>query len=315
MSSVGTIYNNQTSHLDFDFSLVAAGSIVGQISIDGSQPASNASVYILPRSSSGTNYAGYADANGYYSAASLSTNDYDVHISGVAGYPNQMWGMISVGSGPVTADFNMVKGSSTITGRVTNSQGQYLAGAKVQIFCWEPNPCTYAEAYTDAQGQYTVTDMWGGKYVAYSDFGSYARVTKNNLSVPGTGTTIIDFVMGGSPALVADSSNVAVLAEGSYGTYRTVFLDVSSGSNVPWSASIPWNVKWLYLGSSGTSRTTSGVTGVDVLWMQFHPENVSNGTYSTTISVTSPSASSIQITVTMVKTTAAYHIYLPFLKR
>jgi len=315
MSLESTVYTNQTSNLDFGFSNPSVGGINGRIVIEGSQPAPNASVYILPRVGSGTNYAGYSDTNGFYSASSLTPSYYDVHVSGVAGYPNFMWGMISVGSSVITANFNLLKGNSNVIGRVTNAQGQPLAGAKVQIFCWEPNPCTYAETYTDSLGEYSISDMWGGIYVAYADYGSLDRVTKNNVSVSGSGTTRIDFVMGGSPALVASTSNVVVMTVGPYGTYRTVNIDVSSGPAVSWSASQSPNVSWLFLGSSGTSHQTSGQTGIDVLWLQFHPENVSNGTYSTTINVTSSSASSIQITVTLIRSAAGFNIYLPIIKR
>jgi len=140
-------------------------------------------------------------------------------------------------------------------------------------------------------------------------------VTKNNIAVSGSGTTRIDFVMGGAPALIASTSNVVVMTVGPYGTYRTVIIDVSSGPAVSWSASQSPNVSWLYLGSSGTSHQTSGQTGIDVLWLQFHPENVSNGTYSTTINVTSSSASSIQVTVTLIRSAAGFNIYLPIIKR
>ena len=315
MSLEATVYSSQTTNLNFGFSNPLAGGINGRIVIEGSQPATDASVYILPRDGSGTNYAGYSDTNGYYVASSLTPTDYDIHISGVAGYPNLMLGMIPVGSNVITANFNLFKGNGNVIGRVTNSQGQPLAGAKVRVFCWEPNPCTYDETFTDSLGEYSINNMWGGQYIAYADYGSLDGVTKNNISVSGNGTTRIDFAMGGPPALVANSSNVTVMTVGPYGTYRTVFIDVSSGPTVSWSASKPQNVSWLYLGSSGASHQTAGQTGIDVLWLQFHPENVGNGAYSTAITVNSAAASSIQITVTLIRTATGFNIYLPIIKR
>lgn len=315
MSLNATVNNGQTSNLNFGFSNPSSGGITGRILIDSAQPAPNASVYILPRDGSGTNYAGYSDTNGFYSAAALTPTYYDVHVSGVAGYPNLMWGMLSVGSNVITANFNLTKGNGTVIGRATDSLGQPLIGAKIQVFCWEPNPCTYAETYTNSLGEYTVTDMWGGTYVAYADYGSYERVTKNNLSVTGNGTTRIDFVLGGPPTLVSDTSNLSVMTIGPYGTYRTVLIDVSSGPAVSWTASTPQNVSWLYLGSSGTQHQTSGQTGLDVLWLQFHPENVGNGTYNTTVTVTSSTASTIQIGVTLIRTASGINIFLPYIKR
>lgn len=314
MNMQATVYHNQTTDLNFAFTNPSAGGINGQIVIENSQPAPNASVYIIPRDVNGTNYTGFSDANGFYSAPSLSPNNYDVHISGVVGYPNLMWGMIAVNSSFITANFNLQKGNSTIAGHATDAQGTPLANARIQFFCWYPNPCTYAETYTDPQGEYSISYMWGGKYVAYADYGSYPTVTKNNIIIPDGDTTSIDFLMGSAPTLVPNTSNVAVMAIGPYGTYRTVLIDVSSGPAVGWTASKPSNVNWLYLGSSGSNHQTSGQTG-DVLHMQFHPEFVVNGTYSTTVNITSNSAASTQITVTLVRSATGYSIYLPFLRR
>jgi len=190
------VYVNQTTQLNFNFSVQYPGGIRGRILLDGSQPAIHANVYIMPRDGNGTNFAGYSDSAGYYTAQSLSPDHYDVHISQVPGYPNVIWGLVAVGNSMVTLNFNLRQGSSEISGRVTGPLGQPIVGAKVQVACWNPNPCTYAEAITNSQGEYSIPGMWAGLYNTHVDHPGYPRVVKNDVIVPAGETTVLNFAMG-----------------------------------------------------------------------------------------------------------------------
>ena len=309
------VYVNQTAQLNFNFSMQYPGGIRGQILLDGTLPAIHANVYIMPRDGNGTNFAGYSDAAGYYIAQSLSPDFYDVHISEVPEYPNVIWGLVPVGNRMVTLNFNLQQGSSEISGRVTDPLGQPIVGAKVQVACWNPNPCTYGEDFTDSLGEYSIPGMWAGLYNTHVDHPGYPRVVKNDVIVPAEETTVLNFAMGIPPTLLPELSTVTVFANGPNFTTRTVSIDVSSGPNVSWNASLPPNANWLFLDSNAMGVHASGLTGTDALLLQFHPENVSDGIYSTVVSLTSPDAASAQIAVTLIKNSAGYYIYLPYTNR
>lgn len=305
------VLHNQTTWLDFEFSGQHPGGIRGQILLDSSLPAQQAAVYILPRNSSGTNFAGYSDHSGRYQANSLSPDVYDVHISGMAGYPNMIHALVNVGSNLVTIDFNVQRGDGLISGTVHDPQGQPLVGAKVNSFCWQPNPCTYGEVVTDNQGAYFIPYMWAGTYNTQVDYPAYARVVKNDIQLTGGGSASVNFVMGIPATLIPASSSLTVATAGSAIVYRSLFIDVSSGPQVGWTAVKDPSIGWLYLGQSGQNQQAAGQTGTQGLWLQFHPANAPLGSSTATVSLSSPAAAPAEIEVTLVRTASEFFAYLP----
>jgi len=100
----------------------------------------------------------------------------------------------------------MANGEATITGAVSDpDSGVPLVGAKVQAFL-EEEPGTWAVAFTDAQGRYTMEDLWGGNYLMTATLAGHAPLERPSVPVADTGTTIINLPSGDGPACAAPTS-------------------------------------------------------------------------------------------------------------
>jgi protocatechuate 3,4-dioxygenase beta subunit len=193
-----------------DFELVPAnGAIAGQVTLAGN-PVANAEIYI--NSSAGamtvidTHCATGTD--GRYLCQNLSDGLYDVHLSSVLGYANQVRFMVQVASEGTTngVDFAVANGEATITGGVSDpDSGAPLVGAKVQAFL-EENPGTWAVAFTDAEGRYVMENLWGGNYLMTATLAGYAPLERASVPVSDTGTTIVNLPSGDGPACAAPTA-------------------------------------------------------------------------------------------------------------
>jgi hypothetical protein len=193
-----------------DFELVPAnGAIRGLVSAAGA-PVANAEIYV--NSSGGSDPIVdthcFTGIDGRYLCQHLSAGSYDVHVSGVLGYVNQVRFEVSVADGGTTSDvdFAMANGSATITGAVSDpDSGAPLAGAKVQAFL-EEDPGTWAVAMTDAEGRYSMDNLWGGNYLMTATLAGYAPLERASVPVTDTGTTIINLPSGDGPACAAPTA-------------------------------------------------------------------------------------------------------------
>ena len=193
-----------------DFALAAANSaIAGQVTVDGS-PVANASVYI--NSSEGedpvVDTSCFTGSDGRYLCDDLTAGSFDVHVSGVIGYANQVHYFVAVADNSTTSDvdFAMVNGEATITGAVSDpDSGAPLVGAKVQAFL-EEDPGTWAVAFTDAQGRYAMEDLWGGNYLMTATLAGHAAIERPSVPVADTGTTIINLPSGDGPVCAAPTA-------------------------------------------------------------------------------------------------------------
>jgi protocatechuate 3,4-dioxygenase beta subunit len=289
---------------------VASGAISGRVTKNG-QPAAFAGIYVNSSGGTGQSYYGngVADANGAYTIGSLPAGQYDVHVSDVPGYANQVRFNVSVGSGATSGiDFNLTNGTSRITGHVTDPVGKSLAGATIQAFLTQ-NTGTWAEVTTDSSGNYSIDNMWSGQYNIYANYPSYDTVVKNMVTVPAQSTTKVDFVMGVPRSLVVIPDKVFVLLKDKDGSSNSLMVNVSSGSPTDWTAST--DAEWLYLGLSGSNHLSSGKAG-EMVYLRFDPSKVGGyGTYETTVTISAPDAAPAVVEVTMMKSNVVDHVYMP----
>lgn len=306
-----TVVNGQTS-ANIDFHLgVAGGSISGWVKKNG-QPAGYAKVYANSSAGAGQIFYGNttADAGGYYAIPDLVPGQYDVHVSDVAGYANLVYFSIAVGSGNTTRDFNLTNGTSTISGRVTDTHGNPLAGVSVQPFN-NANPGTWGNPFTDANGYYTVHNLLSGSYTVYANLAGFGSVTKEFISVASNSTATVNFILSQQGrALVSLPPTVTILTKPGRVVSFSPSIEVTQGGPASWTALS--SVVWLHLGTAGTASQASGQTGTKLV-LRFDPDRVSGlGTFSGTVDLTSPDADSGRITVKMVNVDKIYSTFMPF---
>jgi len=288
------------------------GGISGNVTKDG-QAAPYANIFV--NSSSGGDEMFYrdaiADANGFYKIENLPPGEYDVHVYGVPGYTNQVWFHIIVGSDLVRGiNFNLINGTGQVEGRVTDTFGQPVMGATVQLFQLS-NLGTWAAAITDSNGYYSAKGLWSGDYNIYADYNEYPTVMRSYIPVSDSGLSKVDIVLGLDRSLLANPRDISITVEQDAGTYKGVLVDVTSGEATVWTAQS--SVEWLLLGNSGDIFEDSGQTGLDGLVLRFDPSKVEYGTYTTDVVITAPDAqpSSIRVTMSKVDPASIKRVFIP----
>ena len=89
-------------------------------------------------------------------------------------------------------------------------------------------------------------------------------------------------------------------------------VDVNTGSAIQWTAST--NVDWIYLGSTGNSQISTGLTGENLV-VRVDPCKVSLGEHHAVIYLEAPSAKSASIDVYLTKVLELQQLFLPSIIR
>jgi hypothetical protein len=307
------VYDGETTD-NINFILGAAdGGVSGRVTKDG-QSASYAGIYI--NSSAGSNlvfYAhGFADAAGYYSLKNLPPGEYDVHVTDVAGYANQIRYFVPVGYSVVNGiNFNLTHGDSTIQGFVKDHYGNPIPSVSIDAFQLS-SPGMWASIATDANGFYSAAKLWGGEYTLFASHPDYAKVEKLNIPIPSGQTTRVDIVLSRERSLVVESSLVVAMVDTEQQVQRSMRIEISKAPETTWTATT--NASWLFLGASGSSKTATGSTGNDLI-IRFDPKSVGYGVYSTVITITAPDLDPLEIQVKLVKAQVVHTIHLPVIRQ
>lgn len=114
------------------------------------------------------------------------------------------------------------------------------------------------------------------------------------------------------PALTATPAMLTVFTDQDEEISRSVVVGTSDGSALTWEATT--TAAWLYLGPSGTSRTTTGQTG-EILVVRYAPGTVALGDYAGLVSITSPSADPASFNTRLLKLDRLYQAHLPLIIR
>ena len=282
-----------------DFALGAdAGGISGRITKDG-LPAPYAAIYV--NSSSGSSQMFYsnsiADSNGNYVINNIPPGEYDVHISSVPGYTNQIRYQVQVAKNIVTGvDFNLRNGSGSVEGYITNVEGKSVEGATVEIFQLT-NPGVWASTTTDSEGHYIIRGLWEGFYNFYTQQSQFPTVMKSNVFIPVSEPAQIDIILGQDRSLVVNPRIISVYLDEQHEMQELVKIDVSSGDPTTWEAQSP--AEWLLLSGADDTYEDSGLTGLDGLLLRFDPTKVEKGLHSTELILTAPDAAEVRISVSM----------------
>ena len=308
------VQNGQnTPNTDFSMGL-APRKIKGHVTKDG-QLAAYAGIYA--NSSSGTNQSYYASTNtdehGDYTLRNLPAGEYDVHISGVPGYINQVFYNVTIAAEDVeNLNFNLTNGGSTINGRVTDPSGKPLAGVRIQPFL-AANPGTWSSVFTDGDGNFSVPDLWAGPYNIFASLSGFSPVVKHWVQILPSASTRVDFILGNERVLFTRPASLYAMTERDFGTYDCVVIEVSSGLAVDWTAAV--TVPWLLLGDSGEVQSVHGHAG-DTLVVRYAPDRIPGpGLYTAQVTISAPDATSYNLPVTMLNISELHQIFLPITVR
>lgn len=303
----------ETGNVDFVLGQ-ATGGIAGTVTKDG-QPAASASVYANSSSGSSEVYYGSAttDGNGDYLIQDLPPGQYDVHVYDVPGYANQVRYGLDVSTTILTGvDFNLTNGDGSLFGYVTDaSSGDPVEGVNVKAFLTE-SPGTWGSTFTDASGYYQFVNLWPGYYNVYAEKSGYPKAIRANVYVGAPRPRRFDLELGLPRELMVSPAPITVMVEGSFGTWRSVQIDVASGEATDWTAET--SAPWLFLGASGNLHLASGTTG-DTLVLRFDPSGVAYGTHQTTVDFSSSDAAGTTLYVTMIKVETLHSTFIPVVGR
>jgi hypothetical protein len=87
---------------------------------------------------------------------------------------------------------------------------------------------------------------------------------------------------------------------------------INTGPAIQWTAST--NVDWIYLGSTGSSQMSTGLTGENLI-IRVDPSKVSLGEHHAVIYIEAPSAESASLDVYLTKVLELQKLFLPSIIR
>jgi len=170
------------------------GSISGKVTDTSNNLVAGASVVFT--STDGQIYSTTTDANGNYTLSSVAPSTY-TGTATKTGFGSQTQNTLTVASNaPLVVNFTLQPGPGAVTGRVVDTAGNPISGAKV--FFSSGSPATVAAtATTDATGAYTIAALTAGTYnvtASATGFGSSAPISV--VVVGATTTTVPDITLG-----------------------------------------------------------------------------------------------------------------------
>lgn len=314
--NVKTLVQQGTTTQGIDIKLgSASGRISGRVMKDG-QPAPLANIYANSRDCTvlcayGN---GFADDHGNYVIENLLPGVYDVHVSSVPGYTNQVRYLVDLDDGFVNGvDFNLTNGDSIVEGIAKDVNGNLLEGARIQFF-QVSNPGVWGFVTSDQFGYFSATGLWAGDYHIYGEHVNFPTVILSYIPVPEHDPSQIELIFGQERSLAVNPPRLSVSLEGNQVISKVVLIDVLAGGPTEWTAQS--NANWLLLGESGDSHMASGLTGQDGLVLRFDPAGVGFGRYTTEVQISAPDAFSTTLPVTMTKLdpNAISLVYLPLVE-
>ncbi len=154
------VSNGQTTNTTVIINGGSTGKIAGRVTFpDGSGP-SNASIYIDSGQTSSA-WAGNTDASGNYTSSFLPAAKYNVHVSDVPGWANQVRYDVPVNGGQ-TAVLNIPLANNTgsIRGWITDINGTPIVGAQVDAFSSSnTGPWGWQTVFSAADGWYDLNRL------------------------------------------------------------------------------------------------------------------------------------------------------------
>ncbi len=174
-----------------------SGSISGTVTDAQHNPLEGCSVVVWSWGGAGSDHTGNTGADGHYTVTGLTTGSYGVDV-GCDGYVhtyyNNTWNAdyampVSVVEGQNTPGINFsLQAAGTISGTVTDGQGNPLEGCQVAAEPWAGGADIYGN--TDAEGDYSNSGLPSGNYRVFDECSGYAQMYYDGAYDSGSATSV-----------------------------------------------------------------------------------------------------------------------------
>lgn len=148
------VNDGQTTNVTIQLNSGAAR-IVGRVTYSDGSPVANAALYI-DSGQTASAWSGQTDSNGYYVSSHLPLARYNVHTSGVFGWPNQVvWNIDPFQGQDTIINIQLTNQVGGIAGFIKDINGQAIAGAAVDAFSTSSNgPWGWQSVTSGSDGWY-----------------------------------------------------------------------------------------------------------------------------------------------------------------
>lgn len=149
------VTNGRTTNTTVVINGGSTGKIFGRVTFPNGSGASNATIYIDSGQTT-SSWAGKTDGSGYYTSSFLPPAKYNVHVSEVPGWANQVRYEVPVAGGQTTPlNIGLVNNTGSLRGWVTDINGAPVVGAQVDAFSTSSTgPWGWQTVTTGADGWY-----------------------------------------------------------------------------------------------------------------------------------------------------------------
>lgn len=170
----------------------ASGRISGRVTLPNGTPVPNAVVYVDGATTSAA-WNGKTDANGVYATGWLTSAQYNVHVSDVPGYANQVLWNVPVAAGQTTPNQNVQLSNVVggIAGFITDGFGDPIVGATISAFSTSSTgPWGWQTVASGSDGWYKLDQLLpGNRYRLFVQAPGRPELTADFVPVSAGSTT------------------------------------------------------------------------------------------------------------------------------
>ncbi|MDG6991249.1 MAG: carboxypeptidase regulatory-like domain-containing protein [Nitrososphaerota archaeon] len=252
-----------------NFRLAVSGAVSGTVT--GPTGAGVGGVILSAYGSAGAGSTTCTDSSGNYEILGVPSGSVTIAVvtgaSGLVAAPQSQTATVTLGAVTSGVDFSMTK-SGTISGTVTDSTGQPVAGASVSVVGSSGSSAYSGSNTTNAQGHYLIDSGLGaGSYTVYASYGTYPNSIygyKFGVALTAGGSATADITMTGTAAaqyvttvsgIVTTSSGTPILGAGVSASTSTGTNYTTTDATGAYSMQVPLG------GATDTVNVTSTASG------------------------------------------------------
>lgn len=268
-----TIVSGQTTTENFTLA-PSPGTVTGTVTANGGTPVQGALVEILDGANNIIAQT-VTNASGQYTVSQLSPGTYQLRVT-AANFQTSLLGF-TVAAGQITTQNVVLQPSpGTLSGTVTDAAtGAVLSGTSVAVV--NQSGATVASVQTNAQGQFTISNLAPGTYSVTFGHAGYASLTTGAVVQPNATVTLnvsLDRIVGVISGTVTDSQGGAI-ANATVNVFLNNSLVASVNTNQNGTYTIPNLAPGNYTVSATAQNFQTQVQGVQVVGFQTSTANFS----------------------------------------
>lgn len=300
-----SIVSGQTTTENFTLA-PSPGTVTGTVTVNGGTPVQGALVEVLDAANNVIAQT-VTNASGQYTVSQLSPGTYQLRVT-AANFQTGLLGFTVAAGQTSTQNVVLQPSPGTLSGTVTDAaNGAVLSGTSVTVV--NQSGATVASVLTNAQGQYTVSNLAPGTYSVTFGNSGYASQTIGAVIQPNATTTLnasLSRIVGAISGTVTDNQGGAI-SNATVNVFLNNSLIASVNTNGNGTYTIPNLAPGNYTVSASGQNFQTGVQGVQVIGFQTSLVNfsLSPNPGSLTGAVTANGGTPVPGAVINVKTSAS----------